>query len=101
MRHFSVWTFILVTVVHVIASGYLVGEAVGASYAQEHGLPDHSAAWTAALWIWDTLPMMMSSLLRPLRPIHFLYLVVPWSLFVGACFGVMVPRAFTQRRQIV
>ena len=101
MRRFSVWTFILVTVVHVIASGYLVGGAIGASYAQEHGEPDHSAVWTGALWVWDTLPMMMSWIFRPLRPIHFLYLVVPWSLFIGACFGVIVPRVFTQRRQIV
>jgi|ERR1700731_1003113 hypothetical protein len=100
MKRFSVWTFILVALAHIIVSGYLVGGAIDASYAQERGVPDHSASWSTGLWIWDTLPMILSPLFRPLRPMHFLYLVVPWSLIIGACFGFIVPRLFGWKRQI-
>ena len=51
----------------------------------EQGAPDHSVAWTAALWIWDTAPMVLAPLFQPLRPISYplfaVSLVSPdWSL---------------------
>jgi hypothetical protein len=100
MKRFSVWAFIVVTMLHVIVSVYVVGGAVGASYAQEKGVPDHSTAWNLVLWIWDTVPMLLAPYFRPLRPIHIVYLILPWSIMVGVCFGFVVPRVFASRPHI-
>jgi hypothetical protein len=100
MKRFSWWAFMVVALLHFLVSGYLVGGAVGASYAQEQGVPDHSGAWTAALWIWDTAPMALAPLFQPLRPIHILYLLLPWSILIGVCGGFILPRLWRLRRQI-
>ncbi|HEY4256499.1 MAG TPA: hypothetical protein VGM66_04725 [Candidatus Udaeobacter sp.] len=100
MKRFSWWAFIVVALLHFLVSSYFVGGAIGASYAQERGVPDHSVAWTAALWIWDTVPMLLVPYFQPLRSIHILCLLVPWSLVVGACGGFLLPRLWRLRRQI-
>jgi hypothetical protein len=100
MKRFSWLAFIVVALLHFLVSGYLVGGAVGASYAQEQGVPDHSVAWTAALWIWDTAPMVLAPLFQPLRPVHILYLLLPWSILIGVCGGFILPRLRRLRRQI-
>jgi hypothetical protein len=100
MKRFSVSAFIVATLLHFIVSVYLVDGAVRASYAQELGVPDHSAAWNLVLWIWDTVPMLLTPYFRPLRPIHILYLILPWSLLVGLCFGFIVRRIFASKRHI-
>jgi hypothetical protein len=100
MKRFSWLAFGLVALLHFIVSVYLVGGAVGASYAQERGVPDHSAWWTAVLWIWDTAPMLLAPLVQPLRSIHILYLVLPWSILIGVCGGFILPRLWRFRRQI-
>jgi hypothetical protein len=101
MKRFSFLSFAGIALLHFIVSGYLVGSAVGASYAQEHGVPDHSAAWNVSLWIWDTAPMLLAPYFQPLRSIHILYLLLPWSVFVGLCCGFILPRLWRLRRQIV
>jgi hypothetical protein len=44
--------------------------------------------------------MLVAPYFRPLRPIHILSLILPWSVLVGLCFGFIVPRILTWRRQI-
>ena len=100
MKRFSWWAFIIVAILHFIVSGYLVGGAVAASYAQERDVPDHSAAWTTTLWIWDTVPMLLAPFFQPLRSIHILYLLLPWSILIGVCGGFILPRLLKWRRQI-
>ena len=99
-KRFSVLTFAAVAVLHFIVSGYLVGGAIGASYAQEQGRPDHSAGWNFSLWVWDTVPMLLTAYFRPLRSIHILYLLVPWSMVVALCCGFILPRLWRLRRRI-
>lgn len=99
MKRFSWLAFGVVALLHFIASGYLVGGAVGASYAPEQGVPDPSAAWSVALWIWDTVPMLLTPNFRPLRSIHILYLLLPWSMLIGVCGGFIVPRLWRLRRE--
>jgi hypothetical protein len=84
---------------HFIVSGYLVGGLIEASYLQERGVPHHGVAWTVGLWIWDTVPMLLVPFFQPLRSIHILYLLLPWSLFVEACCGFLFPRLWRSRRQ--
>ena len=100
MKRFSWLAFGVVALLHFIASGYLVGGAVAASYAQKQGVPDHSVAWSAALWIWDTVPMLLAAFFQPLRSIHILYLLLPWSILIGVCGGFILPRLWRLRRQI-
>lgn len=100
MKRFSILLFAIGALLDFLVSGYLVGGAVGASYAQERGVPDHSTAWTVGLWIWDTVPMLLAPLFQPLRPVHIVYLLLPWSLCVGVCCGFVLPRLWRLRRQI-
>jgi len=100
MKRFSWLAFGVVALIHFIVSGYLVGGAVGTSYAQERSVPDHSAAWSAALWIWDTAPMLLAPYFRPLRSIHILYFLLPWSILIGVCGGFILPRLWRFRRQV-
>ena len=100
MKRFSILISAAVALLHFVVSIYIVGGAVGASYAQERGVPDHSAAWNFGLWIWDTGPMLLVPFFQPLRPIHILYLLAPWSVLIGACCGFLMPHLWRLRRQI-
>ena len=97
MRRFSILMFVASALLHFIVSGFLVGGAVAASYAQERGVPDHSTVWIVGLWIWDTVPMLLAPFFQPLRSIHVLYLLLPWSLFAGVCCGFLLPRLWAAR----
>ena len=98
MKRFSILIFAVVALLHFMLSVYLVSGAVAASYAQERGVPDHTAAWNLGLWIWDTGPMLLAPYFRPLRSVHIFYLLFPWSLSVGACCGFLLPRLWRSRR---
>src|SRR5262245_24027583 len=100
MKRFSILTFVVAALLHFIVSGYLVGGAIAASYAEEQGVADHSTTWGVALWIWNTVPMLVAPYFRPLNSISILCLLVPWSICVGVCCGFILPRLWKSRCQI-
>jgi len=100
MKRFSWLAFTVVALLHFIGSVYFVSGAIAASYAQKRGLPDHSVAWNAILWIWNTVPMLLAPYLQPFGSIHPLYLLPPWSILIGVCAGFALPRLWRLRRQI-
>lgn len=109
MKRFSVSVFVVVALLHLIVSGVLIHGALAASDPQSHPR-DHMLLdepytsseirmWNTFLWVWDTLPMLLT-FVRPLRTIHLVCFVILWSSFIGLCFGLLVPRVFTWPREI-
>ena len=101
MKRFSIIAFIVGVIVHFLITCQLVGLLISASYAIERGEPHHNSLWLALTWIWAPIPMLLALYLRPLSPVHIWTVALPWSLFVGFCFALLVPRLSRWRRGTV
>ena len=111
MKRFSVKVFAFATLLHIVGTIFLISagfrELEALRRAMETGQPEESFLWlTVWAWIWQPIGMLVSYYLRyhP-RPVshnlferglgpseYFYYFMLPWSVFVGLCFGFLVPR---------
>jgi hypothetical protein len=98
---FSIKWFVIATVLHMVASILWMSSALSASFAaldaEKHGLPIPAfpLSLTILSWILVPLPRLLAAFFH-FGPAHYLYyLMLPWSLFVGACFGFLLPRLFS------
>jgi hypothetical protein len=82
----------LATLLHFIGTLFLVAAIDSAGWAIERGQSTHIGLWLSLTWIWAPVPMFLSRFFQPLSPMHLFTLGLPWSVFVGLCFGLFVPR---------
>jgi FtsH-binding integral membrane protein len=100
MKPFSIAAIVLATLLHFMGTLLLVAALDRAGWAVEFGQPNHLGLWVGLTWIWAPVPMFLSRFFHPLSPMHLFTLALPWSVFVGLCFGFFVPRLSRWRRQI-
>jgi hypothetical protein len=118
MQRFSVKVFLLVTILHIFGTILLIdagfAELQALKRAMQTGQSEVSFLWlTVWAWIWQPIEMLVSYYLRhhprPVNPNgpmtglgpsdYFFYFMLPWSVFVGICFGLLVPRLSQWRRR--
>jgi hypothetical protein len=111
MKRFSVKVCVSVTLLHIIGTFLLIdagfAELRAMKQAMETGQPEASFLWLAVwAWIWQPVEMLVSYYIRHHPPAVtsdifasglsngglFFYFMLPWSVFVGVCFGFLIPR---------
>jgi hypothetical protein len=105
MKRFSAKWFVIATLLHLVASNLWMSSALSASFAaldaEKHGMPvpNFPLSLTVLSWILVPIPRLLAPHFH-FGPAHYLYyLILPWSLFVGVCFGFMVAHLSTWRHQ--
>ena len=118
MKRFSAKVFLLVSVLHIFGTILLIdagfAELRAMKRAMETGQPEGSFLWLAVwAWIWQPVEMLASYYIRHHPPSvkpsvlasglgpgdYFVYFMLPWSVFVGICFGFLIPRLSRWRRR--
>jgi hypothetical protein len=99
MKRFSLKTCVAVALLHVVGSIWLIAAAVSRMKAYEHG---ETFVWLTVLsWIWMPVPVSLGHHFG-FGPARYLYyLALPWSVFVGVCFGFIRPRLGSWRHRII
>jgi hypothetical protein len=106
VKPFSFKAFVAVTLLHLFGTFLLIDAGIAELRAMKHamatGQPEESFLWLTILcWIWQPLEMFLSRVLHVLSINYLLLVALGWSIIIGACFGMLVPRVFRLRRQII
>jgi hypothetical protein len=106
MQLFSVKAFLVANLLHIIASvawmSFAVPAGIAALHAETFGLPipPFPVSLTVLSWILVPVPRLLSHYFH-FGPARYLYyLMLPWSVFVGVCFGFIWPHRWRLRRQM-
>src|SRR5437667_12881274 len=118
MKRFSTKFFIIITLLHMLGTVLLIDAGFAALRAEKQsmntGQPEPSFVWLSVWsWIWQPVSKLVQyyDQHHP-HPVNrdggweggweagntFLFLMLPWSVFVGICFGLLVPRLSRRRR---
>jgi hypothetical protein len=113
MKSFSTKFFITVTLLHMLGTVLLIDAGFAALRAEKQSMntqqPEPSFVWLSVwAWIWQPVPKLVLYYdhhhPHPVMETQewkgggweagaaFWFLMLPWSVFVGICFGFLVPR---------
>jgi hypothetical protein len=111
MKRFSWLSFILGALLHLYGTSLLIDAGLREEHATRYGAPSqHALALKVWAWVWLPVPMLLKPLfehhgpfLDELRKAHmqyFIYIVLSWSLMVGAFCGFLDPCISRWQRRI-
>jgi hypothetical protein len=120
VKRFSAMAFVPATVAHLAGTVALIDVSFRALLEfKRTGIEPHPVWFSAWAWIWQPISMLVTYYVRHhprppvqatnfnqlasgLGPHHYLlYFMLPWSLFVGICFGFLVPRLLRWRHRAI
>ena len=106
MKRFSVKVFVIVTLLHLAGTILLIDagfvELRAMKFAMETGEPEESFFWlTICGWIWQPIEMFFGRCAGVHSTQYLLSLALAWSVIVGACCAMLVPRLFRWKRQTI